>query len=166
MILVIAMPRPPKCRWVRFIPGTTLFRPVGVPGPQLQEVVLSVEELEALRLKDLEGRDQEQCAASMQISRPTFQRLLESAHRKVAEALTAGKGIRIQGGNFRVRADALQRSPEGTQAGEADGPGAPGPDLGPGPARRQGPCPGGAPGHGRRCGARLPAWPGPGPGPT
>ncbi len=63
---------------------------------------LSVEELEALRLKDLEGLDQEECATRMGISRPTFQRILYAARAKVAEALVSGKAIRIAGGDFEV----------------------------------------------------------------
>lgn len=67
---------------------------------QLDEVVLTVEELEALRLKDIEGLEQEDCAEKMGISRPTFFRILNSAHGKVADALVKGKAIRIEGGNF------------------------------------------------------------------
>jgi len=68
----------------------------------LEEVVVSVEEAEAVRLKDLEGLEQEQCAGRMNISRPTFQRVLESARRKVADALLHGKAIKIGGGNYEM----------------------------------------------------------------
>lgn len=68
----------------------------------LEEVCLSVEEVEALRLKDLEGLEQEQCAQRMHISRPTFHRVLGSARQKVADALINGKAIRIEGGNFEM----------------------------------------------------------------
>jgi len=71
------------------------------------EVNLTVEELEAIRLKDLEGLEQEECAKQMGVSRATFQRILYSARRKVAEALVGGKAIRISGGNFQV--PSLQR---------------------------------------------------------
>ena len=96
------MPRPTKFRRVEFVPEVTVFKPAGVPLRALEEVVLTVEELEALRLKDLEDLEQEECAEHMQVSRPTFQRVLESARRKVAEALTQGKAVRIEGGSYRV----------------------------------------------------------------
>jgi DNA-directed RNA polymerase subunit RPC12/RpoP len=63
-------------------------------------VVLRVDELEALRLADKEGMYQEQAAEQMKISRPTFGRIVETARRKVAEALVEGKALRIEGGNF------------------------------------------------------------------
>ena len=96
------MPRPPKWRRVGFVPEIRYFKPAGVPAPSLQEVVLSVEEAEAIRLKDLEGLEQEECAQRMRISRPTFHRVLESARGKVADALLHGKAIRIHGGNFEM----------------------------------------------------------------
>jgi len=96
------MSRPPKCRRVAFLPGTTYFKPAGIPLRALEEVIVSVEEAEAIRLKDLEGLEQEQCAEKMSISRPTFQRVLESARRKIAEVLLHGKAIRIEGGNFEM----------------------------------------------------------------
>jgi predicted DNA-binding protein (UPF0251 family) len=67
---------------------------------ELEEVNISIEEAEALRLKDLEGLEQEQGAQRMSISRPTFQRVLASARKKLADALLHGKAIRIDGGNF------------------------------------------------------------------
>ena len=68
----------------------------------LEEICLSVEEAEAIRLKDLEGLEQEECAQRMHISRPTFHRVLESARRKVADSLINGKAIRIDGGKFEM----------------------------------------------------------------
>ncbi len=96
------MSRPPKCRRVNFMPGITYFKPAGIPLRMLDEIRLTVEEIEAIRLKDLEDLDQEQCAEKMNISRPTFQRVLESARKKLAEALLSGKAIRIEGGNFEM----------------------------------------------------------------
>ncbi|MBM7854620.1 putative DNA-binding protein (UPF0251 family) [Desulfohalotomaculum tongense] len=95
------MPRPPKCRRVEFVPEITYFKPAGVPLLNLEEMALTVEELEAIRLKDLEGLEQEVCAERMQVSRPTFHRILAAARNKVAQALVQGKAIRIEGGNFR-----------------------------------------------------------------
>jgi predicted DNA-binding protein (UPF0251 family) len=84
------------------MPEVTYFKPAGLPLSVLEEVCLSVEEAESLRLKDLIGLEQEECADQMNISRPTFQRLLGAARRKVAEALIYGKAIRIEGGNFEM----------------------------------------------------------------
>jgi uncharacterized protein len=96
------MSRPFKCRRVEYLPDVNYFKPAGIPLRDLEEVCMSVEEAEALRLKDLEGLEQEQGAEKMNISRPTFQRVLASARQKVADALLNGKAIRIEGGNFQV----------------------------------------------------------------
>jgi predicted DNA-binding protein (UPF0251 family) len=96
------MPRPPKCRRVSSLPEATYFKPAGIPLRLLDEVILSVEEAEAIRLKDLEGLEQEQSAEKMNISRPTFQRVLASARQKIADALLNGRAIRIEGGHFEV----------------------------------------------------------------
>ena len=69
---------------------------------QLEEIRLLVEEAEAIRLKDLEGLEQEDCATRMQISRSTFSRILDSGRQKLADALLNGKAIRIEGGNFEM----------------------------------------------------------------
>ena len=98
------MARPPKWRCIRNIPDVTYFKPAGLPVRLLEEVQLSLEELEAIRLKDLEGLEQEQCATSMKVSRTTFHRVLGSARAKVAEALLKGKAIRIEGGNYSTAA--------------------------------------------------------------
>lgn len=96
------MSRPPKCRRVEFLPELTYFKPAGVPMRDLAEVILSVEELEAIRLKDLNGLEQEDCAVNMGVSRPTYHRILSAARAKVADALVNGKAIRVEGGNFQV----------------------------------------------------------------
>ena len=98
--------RPPRWRRVDFLPEVTYFKPAGVPLAVLQEVQLSVEEAEAIRLKDIEELEQEDCAQRMNISRTTFARVLNSARQKMADALLNGKAIRIEGGNFQP---ALQR---------------------------------------------------------
>ncbi len=94
--------RPVKWRKVGLLPRVGYFKPTAVPLYMLEEVHLVVEELEALRLKDIEGLEQEECAQQMNISRPTFQRILNSARRKVADALVNGKAIRVEGGNFEL----------------------------------------------------------------
>ena len=96
------MPRLPKCRRVAFLPSVTYFKPAGIPLRSLSEVQISVEEAEAIRLKDLEGLGQEEGAKRMNISRPTFQRVLASARQKMADALLNGKAIRIEGGSFEM----------------------------------------------------------------
>ena len=94
------MARPTKWRRVAFIPEVAYFKPAGIPLRALEEVTLTVEEAEAIRLKDLESLEQEDCAQRMHISRPTFHRVLGSARRKIADALINGKAMRIEGGNF------------------------------------------------------------------
>ena len=96
------MSRPRKCRKVTFLPPVNYFKPTGIPMRLLDDVILSVEEAEAIRLKDLEGLDQEQGAARMNVSRPTFQRVLASGRQKVADALLNGKAIKIEGGSFEM----------------------------------------------------------------
>jgi len=89
-------------RKVGFIPLVTYFKPAGTPTAALVEVNLLVEEAEAIRLKELEGLEQEECAQKMNVSRTTFSRILDSARQKVADALLNGKAIRIEGGNFEM----------------------------------------------------------------
>jgi predicted DNA-binding protein (UPF0251 family) len=96
------MSRPPKFRRVEYLPNITYFKPSGAPLRELDEVRLSVEEAEAIRLKDLEGLEQEEGAKKMNVSRPTFQRVLASARHKLADVLLNGKAIRIEGGNFEM----------------------------------------------------------------
>lgn len=96
------MPRPIKCRRVAFIPGITYFKPAGIPLRELEENLITIDELEAIRLKDIEDLEQEQCAIKMGVSRATFQRIVESARRKITDALLNGKAIKIEGGTFEV----------------------------------------------------------------
>jgi uncharacterized protein len=96
------MGRHPLCRRVSYMPSVTFFKPAGIPLRELEEVCLSVEELETIRLKDIEDLEQEQCAEKMNISRPTFVRILDDARKKIADALVKGKAIRIEGGHFEM----------------------------------------------------------------
>ena len=90
------MPGPRRrARCIGFDPGIICFKPCGRPGRGLETVELRADELEALRLSDLEGLYQEECAKRMQISRTTLSRTLAEAHRKVAEALIHGKRLVI-----------------------------------------------------------------------
>lgn len=92
------MARPKCARCVKNMPNTTFFKPRGIPLVELEEVTLAFDEYEALRLADLEGLYQEDAAVRMNISRATFGRIVEAAHRKVADALINGKAIKIEGG--------------------------------------------------------------------
>ena len=94
--------RPVKWRKVEATPVVTCFTPTDGIEEGTEENQLKLEELEAIRLKDLLGLEQEECAVRMEVSRPTFQRILLSAREKVADSLLNGKAIRIEGGNFRI----------------------------------------------------------------
>ncbi|SHH01415.1 Predicted DNA-binding protein, UPF0251 family [Thermosyntropha lipolytica DSM 11003] len=96
------MPRRVKCRRVAHIPRASCFKPAGIPACELEEVVLKLEEAEALRLKDLLGYDQFECAEQMGVSRTTFQRILVEAHRKVADAIINSKALLLEGGNYKL----------------------------------------------------------------
>lgn len=98
------MARPKYCRRVSQQPACRIFKPVGVPVSTLEEIVLSVDEFEALRLADLEGLYQEQAAERMNVSRQTFGRIVETARRKVAQVLSEGLALRIEGGNVEMTA--------------------------------------------------------------
>lgn len=81
-------------------PGFYRFRPMGLSG--IGGVTLAVDEFEAVRLKDLEGIGQVDAAKKMDVSQPTFCRILESARKKIADAIVNGKEIRIEGGEYMV----------------------------------------------------------------
>ncbi len=68
----------------------------------LKEVILGKDELEAVRLADHKGLDQKSAAKKMDISQPTFHRLVTAARKKIAEALIEGKALRIDGGNVKI----------------------------------------------------------------
>jgi predicted DNA-binding protein (UPF0251 family) len=78
------------------MPNTCYFKPKGIPLVELEEVYLTLDELEAIRLADYEGRYHEDAAREMKISRATFGRIVNDARHKVAEALTRGKALRIE----------------------------------------------------------------------
>ncbi len=96
------MPRPVRCRRIAFQPDIVLFKPAGVPAVNLEIETLSVDEIEAIRLKDKEKLGQIESAKKMKVSQPTFNRIITSAREKIAKALTEGKAIKISGGNFKL----------------------------------------------------------------
>ncbi len=96
------MPRPRKQRTLTQTPRPAVYKPAGVPLNGLRHVKLLHEELEALRLTDLEGLSQAEAAERMGVSRSTFQRIVTSARHQVALALTEGLALQIEGGTFEV----------------------------------------------------------------
>ncbi len=92
------MARPTKWRKIEYIPTSKHFVPNDFK--QYLENVLKLEEIEAIRLKDLEGLDQVDCAEKMEVSRATFQRILNSGRVKIADSIINGKAIKIGGGKF------------------------------------------------------------------
>lgn len=94
------MARPTKWRKIENVPAVPYFIPSDKDEGKNPKNILKLEELEAIRLKDLEGLEQSECADKMEVSRPTFQRILLSAREKIADSLVNGKTIHIEGGNY------------------------------------------------------------------
>ena len=94
--------RPKKTRWIKCAPGERCFRPLCKPLNKLKGVYLTLDEFEAIRLADFEEMKQEGAAKLMRISRPTFSRIISSAHKKVADGLVNIKAIRIEGGCCKI----------------------------------------------------------------
>ena len=90
------MPRPRLYRRIKFNPDVTYFKPRGVPMRILEVEHLTLEEVEALRLKNVEILDQVECAKKMHTSQSTLQRILSSAYKKISRALIDGKAIEIK----------------------------------------------------------------------
>lgn len=119
------MPRPRKPRFLRFDPNVYYFKPRGVPLGSLEEVRLLPEELEALKLSDVDVLGQVEAARAMGISQPTFARILSSARRKIAWALVSGSAIKIEGGDYKMAPRGFGRGTAGR--GRMGGPFAAGP---------------------------------------
>ena len=96
------MVRPRRCRRIGFRPEVNYFKPAGIRLIELEESTLTMEELESIRLKDVLNLEQSEAAKKMDISQPTFHRLLNEARKKIADALVNGKAIKIEGGNFKL----------------------------------------------------------------
>lgn len=98
------MVRPIKWRTVEFVPENKHFAPCPndncMNRSNSEEIQLNIEELEAMRLKDIEGLNQEECALRMQVSRQTFQNIIDEARKKVVTALVDDRPIYIGGGNY------------------------------------------------------------------
>ncbi|OXS29709.1 MAG: DNA-binding protein [Desulfovibrio sp. MES5] len=109
------MPRPSHCRRVSALPKASYFKPKGIPLSDLDERILPLDGLEALRLADYEGRNMDEAAARMGVSRHTFGRLLRRARHCVAEALVDGLALRIEGGVCAMEAQDGDVSPSGSE---------------------------------------------------
>lgn len=90
------MTRPKLCRRLRFRPSACYFKPQGIPMHRLEEIVLSKEEMEAVKLKDFDRLEQIKAAEKMNTSQSTFQRILFSARIKITKAIVEGKALRIE----------------------------------------------------------------------
>jgi predicted DNA-binding protein (UPF0251 family)/predicted Fe-Mo cluster-binding NifX family protein len=106
------MARPFKCRQIGFSPQTTYFKPAGIPLRELEEVVITLDEVEALRLAHLESLYQEQAAEKMNISRQTFGNILNAAYRKITDGIVNAKAIKIEGGVCQPKALNSETKPE------------------------------------------------------
>ena len=95
------MPRPRSQRRIKFNPQITIFKPQGVPMRTLDWTELSMEEMEALRLYEIEELSQTECAKKMNTSQSTIQRILDGAHKKIAQALIMGRAIKINDGDIK-----------------------------------------------------------------
>ncbi len=89
------MPRPKRPRCLQFRPGVYYFKPQGIPLRFLEEVELLPDELEAIKLYEVDDLEQVEAAKKMKISQPTFARILKSGQKKIAQAIIFGKAIRI-----------------------------------------------------------------------
>jgi len=83
-------------------PGVIYFKPAGIRMIDLEEIILTLDELEAIKLKDFLNLEQIEAAEKMGISQPTLHRLLQSARKKLSDALVNGKAIKIEGGNYKL----------------------------------------------------------------
>lgn len=92
------MPRPCRCRRIHCRPNADYFKPRGIPLSNLEEINLTLDELEAICLADLCGLYQEDAAKKMDVSRQTFGNIIDSAHNKIADALLNAKALKIEGG--------------------------------------------------------------------
>ncbi|MCD4793343.1 MAG: DUF134 domain-containing protein [Bacteroidales bacterium] len=102
------MPRPKKERRVHKPPFYTRFKPTGIAAKDLKQLTLSLDEYEAIRLADFYGMSQEEAAEEMEISRPTFTRLIEQARKKMADFLINGKVLILEGGNIHFKNNVIR----------------------------------------------------------
>ncbi|MCK4591831.1 DUF134 domain-containing protein [Candidatus Parcubacteria bacterium] len=103
------MTRPRIIRCVNFKPEVTYFKPQGIPLSSLEEIKLTIDELEAIRLKNYKGLEQTKCAEKMKISQSTFQRILTLANKKIADALINGRAIKIESDFIKMNEEKMRK---------------------------------------------------------
>ena len=113
------MPRPPRCRRICSLPKTEAFTPVPCPAAT-EEVIMTIDEYEVIRLLDLVGLTQEQCARQIGVSRTTVTGIYDSARHKMADALVHGKRLLIEGGHVKMCEHACTCSTTCCQTGECN----------------------------------------------
>lgn len=96
------MPRPRKCRKVCCMPERNLFGPLNIKNLEEKIIVMTIDEYETVRLMDLEGMTQEECAEKMNVARTTIQRIYNDARNKLAKSLVNGDILKIEGGDYKL----------------------------------------------------------------
>lgn len=125
------MPRPRSYKRIGYDPEITYFKPSGVRLRDLEVVELTLEEVEALRLKNIENKDQTECAVTMKTSQSTFQRILTSAEKKISIGIIFGKAIKINKEGVNMPGmDGTGPSGQGPMTGRGQGMARPGQGLG------------------------------------
>lgn len=99
------MARPRKCKRVCALPKVGEFGPLNVSKDVIESIIMTVEEYETIRLMDLKGLNQEQCAYTMGVARSTVQRIYDDARKKIADSLANGKMLKIKGGDYKLCSD-------------------------------------------------------------
>ena len=99
------MVRPKKDRIVGFNPKINYFKPRGIPVLDLEEVCLTIDERESIRLADLEDMSHESAGSQMGVSRATFGRIVQRARKTIADAIINGKAVRVEGGSYKMMGD-------------------------------------------------------------
>lgn len=84
------------------MPESTMFGPLNAPDSDLEIIIMTVEEYETIRLIDLEGLMQEECAEQMNVARTTVQKIYNDARKKLSDALVNGSIIKIEGGDYKL----------------------------------------------------------------
>lgn len=103
------MPRPRKWRKVCCLPGSSLYGPLNGSGTGSEIIIMTVEEYETIRLIDLEGLTQEECAERMQVARATVQNIYKEARGKISQSLVNGNTLKIEGGDYMLYSDSERR---------------------------------------------------------
>jgi predicted DNA-binding protein (UPF0251 family) len=104
IMYIICMTRPLCCRKISCAPDVNYFKPQGTSASD-EDIILSLDEFEAIKLADYKGHYQESAAQHMNISRQTFGRIIDSAHKKIADVLINGKALKIEGGTVSIAAE-------------------------------------------------------------